>query len=104
MLDDLTAASSGSSMEPNIPLLPQRLVKCCHVQLPDTPKPTSAIVYQGRFYAYVKRFPTLEAAQRGAQRLVQRGNAVVLTQIPKGAVVWVLELDAQPVTTIAVET
>ncbi|NJN86701.1 MAG: hypothetical protein HC881_10785 [Leptolyngbyaceae cyanobacterium SL_7_1] len=76
------------------PIVLQKLVKRCHVALPDTLEPVSAIVFEQQFYAYVRFFPTSEAAQRGATRMVERGNRVVLTRIPKGLVLWVWVPDA----------
>ncbi|WP_143467612.1 hypothetical protein [Leptolyngbya ohadii] len=83
-------------MEPT-PIFSQKLVDRCHVILPDTPKPTSAIYYDGQYYAYVKCYPTLEAARRKAEMMSQRGNTVLLTRVPRGLVLWVLERDAKPV-------
>ncbi|MBD2462643.1 hypothetical protein H6G89_16505 [Oscillatoria sp. FACHB-1407] len=57
--------------------------------------PVGAIAYEGQYYAYVKFFPTVEAAQRGADRLIEKGNAVILTRIPKGLVLWVHEPEAK---------
>jgi hypothetical protein len=81
-------------LEPT-PIFVQKLVERCHITLPDTPKPTSAICYEGQFYAYVRFFPTVEAARQKAELMVRRGNAVLLTRVPKGLVLWVRELDAQ---------
>lgn len=85
-----TAANSA-------PIFAQKLVDRCHVHLPGESKPTSAICYDGQFYAYVKFFPTLEAARQKADLLIQRGNAALLTRVPTGLVLWVLEPDAQPI-------
>lgn len=79
------------------PIFVQKLVDCCHVLLPGTEKPTSAISYEGQFYTYVKFFPSVEAARQKAELLTRRGNAVILTRVPKGLVLWVLEPDARPV-------
>lgn len=76
-------------------ILPRDAVKTCHILLPDTPRPIGAIAYEGSYYSYVKFYPTLEAAQRGSNRLIERGNGVVLTQVRKGLVLWVLEPDAR---------
>lgn len=78
------------------PIVLQKLVKRCHIVLPDSPEPVSAIVFEQQFYAYVRFFPTADAAQRGATRMVDRGNRVVLTRIPKGLVLWVRVPDARP--------
>lgn len=77
------------------PIFVQKVVDRCHIWLPGTPKPTSAICYEGRFYAYVRFFPSMEAARHKAELMVQRGNSVILTRVPKGLVLWVLESDAQ---------
>jgi hypothetical protein len=77
------------------PIFSQKLVDRCHITLPDTPEPTSAIYYEGKYYAYVKFFPTVEIARQKAALLAQRGNQVLLTRIPKGLVLWVHEADAQ---------
>lgn len=90
-----TVAQSNSSSNPPR-ILQTKVFKTCHIYLPDMPKPVGAIAYQGYFYSYVKFFPTLEAAQRAYERLVSRGNRAVLTQVAKGLVLWVLELDAKP--------
>lgn len=95
MLDDAFAGLGDESKTYTPVILRQKAVKSCHINLPDTPKPISAIFYSGKFYSYVKCFPSLELAKKGAMRLMERGNAVVLTQAPKGLVLWVMEQDAQ---------
>jgi hypothetical protein len=84
------------AMEPT-PIFSQKLVDRCHILLPDTSKPTSAIYYEGQYYAYVKFFPTVEIARQKAALLAQRGNLVLLTRVPKGLVLWVHEPEAQPI-------
>lgn len=75
-------------------ILEDKSLKKCHVSFPDTAKPMSAVVYNNQFYCYVRFFPTLEAAQRAARRSMSHGNQVLLTRIPKGLVLWVLEPEA----------
>ena len=89
--------ASGSEPIESTPIFSQKLVDCCHVRLPDTPRPTSAIHYEGQYYSFVKFFPTLESARQKAALMTQRGNLVLLTRVPKGLVLWVYEADAQPV-------
>ncbi len=84
------------SAEPT-PIFAQKVLHRCHVLLPDTQRPTSAICYEGQFYAYVRFFASVDAARRKADLMTQRGNTVVLTRVPKGLVLWVLEPDAQVV-------
>ena len=95
MSNNPSLESQHSSPSEPTPILSQKLVDRCHVLLPDTPSPTSAIFFEEQFYVFVKFFPTVEAARRAAQRMVERGNTVVLTRIPKGLVLWALEPEAQ---------
>jgi hypothetical protein len=81
-------------LEPT-PIFSQKAVERCHVVLPTVPEPVSAICYEGEYYVYVKFFPTAEIAQQKAGLMKQRGNSVLLTRIPKGLVLWVLESDAK---------
>lgn len=80
---------------PSLLLLDRKDVSTCHIVLPDDPKPVSAIQYRNRFYSYLRFYPTIESGQRAAQRLMIKGEAVVLTPIPKGLILWVFEPDAQ---------
>ena len=77
------------------PIFSQKAVELCHVALPNTPEPVSAIYYEGKYFIYVKVFPTVDIAQHKANLMKQRGNSVLLTRIPKGLVLWVLESDAK---------
>lgn len=94
----LSNANSGASQQSSarIPLILDRtLVRTCHITLPDTPKPVAGILFKKQLYSYVRFYPTLETAQRGYERLLQRGNLAVLTRISKGLVLWVCEPDAR---------
>ena len=88
-------ASSHQHPAPPILTFAHKNLRRCHVVLPDTPDPIGAIVYEGRFYAYVKFFPTADAAQRGAKRMMDKGNKILLTRVPKGLVLWVHEPEAR---------
>jgi hypothetical protein len=81
-------------LEPT-PIFSQKAVERCHVVLPSMLEPVSAIHYEGQYYIYVKFFPTADIAQQKAGLMRQRGNSVLLTRIPKGLVLWVLEVDAK---------
>lgn len=94
MLERPSSTSENlNSMEPT-PIFSQKVVERCHILLPDTPKATSAILFEGRFYAYVRFFPTVELARQKAALMTQRGNTVILTRVPKGLVLWVYEPEA----------
>ncbi|MEB3335887.1 MAG: hypothetical protein VKJ46_00370 [Leptolyngbyaceae bacterium] len=69
-------------------------VKRCHAQVPDLDRPVPAIAYRKQFYSFVKSFPSLEAAERVAQRLLASGDSVILTRIARGVVLWAWEPEA----------
>jgi hypothetical protein len=98
VLDSLNPESRSKIHREPAPIFPQRLVDRCHVILPDMVQPIGAIVFEGQYYAYVKFFSTVESAQRAAERLMEKGNAVIITRIPKGLVLWVHEPEAEPAT------
>ncbi|MBE9179762.1 hypothetical protein IQ268_14425 [Oculatella sp. LEGE 06141] len=77
------------------PIFVQKLVERCHIALPDTPKPTSAIFYEGQFYAYVRFFSSVDVARQKAALMTARGNNVILTRVPRGLVMWVHEPEAR---------
>lgn len=95
MLDSFNSESRSKIHKEPAPIFSQKLVERCHVTFPDMIQPVGAIAFEGQYYAYVKFFPTVEAAQRGAERLMEKGNAVIITRIPKGLVLWVHEPEAE---------
>jgi hypothetical protein len=86
-----------------VQVLDQRTVTRCHATLPDVSKPVGAILYQNRIYTYVKFFADQAAAFRGANRMLHKGNTVVLTEVPKGLVLWVYEPEAQQANKVAIQ-
>ncbi|MGK7891598.1 MAG: hypothetical protein AB4042_19895 [Leptolyngbyaceae cyanobacterium] len=88
-------------LEPNaqkvdaIPTLPMKEVTRCHVQLPDMPKPVGAVIHHDSYYSYVMAYADEAAAHRGARRLKQKGNKVLLTTTPRRLILWVQEPEAQ---------
>ena len=89
-LDILPNSYPGASK-----ILHRNSVKTCHIVLPDTPKPIGAIAYDNKLYSFVKAYPIQAVAERAVDRLIQHGNQVVLTETPKGLVLWVFEPDAK---------
>jgi len=79
------------------PILPIKSLKRCHILTPDLSKPMGAVVYKDGYYSYVMSYTKKDAAQRGARRLLQKGNKVVLTTAPRRLILWVLEPDAKRV-------
>jgi hypothetical protein len=80
-----------------VPVLNPQSLRKCHVLLPGEQKASSAVIYNNQYYIYVRIFPDAEAAQRGVNRLLEKGNKVVLTETLRGLVLWVFEPDARPV-------
>lgn len=95
MVNPLHSTAQPVRLNPAIPIVDGKLVKNCHIRLPDYPKPVGAIIFGGKLYSYVRFYPTMDAAQRAAERSMSHGNLVVLTQVQKGLILWVLEPDAQ---------
>ncbi len=79
----------------HIPILDGTKPNKCHIQVPDYVRPISAVYYQGKFYGYARVFPSVDAAERVAERLTQKGTEFVFTKVKKGLVLWVLEPDAR---------
>jgi hypothetical protein len=80
-----------------VPIIPYNAVDRCHVRLPDMERPTIAILYNGAFYIYVMVCPDLRVSRRKVELLLKRGRTVVLTSVPKGFALWVLDKEAKPV-------
>ncbi len=78
----------------HIPILDSAKPNKCHIHVPDDVRPISAIYYQGKFYGYARVFPSVESAERVAERLAQQGTEYVFTKVKKGLVLWVLEPEA----------
>lgn len=95
MVGQASSTPQAIALSHPIPVLDGKTVKNCHVTLPDVPKPTSAIWYANRFYGFVRAYTDIAAAQRAAERLIKRGNPVVLTRVRRGLILWVFEPDAQ---------
>jgi len=87
---------SQSASSTNIPVLNGKTVKRCHITAPDLPKPVAAIVYKDDFYSYFRCYKDVASVQRVAARLIGRGDRILLTQVRKGLILWVLEPEAQP--------
>lgn len=98
MLDALHSNLSTHQQSPGeVLVFAQKALDRCHVVFPDCQTPTSAIVFENRYYAYVRFYANQTKAKQAAQRLIGKGNEVILTRVRKGLVLWVLEPDAQPI-------
>ncbi len=92
---NIQSLGQSVKLNPAIPVINGKAVRNCHILLPDYPKPVSAILFGGKLYSYVRFYPSMDAAQRAAERSMSHGNLVVLTQVHKGLILWVFEPDAQ---------
>jgi hypothetical protein len=68
---------------------------CCHIQTADSAQRLAAICVDEAYYSFFRATAEQQTALKLAARLQQRGDRVVLTKLPKGYGVWVLEPDAQ---------
>ena len=68
----------------------------CRVTVPDLERPIAAIKFQERYYSLFRVVADSQRADILAQRLVERGDAVILTATAKGSAIWVEEANASP--------
>ncbi|MGK7904310.1 MAG: hypothetical protein AB4352_23445 [Hormoscilla sp.] len=66
----------------------------CQVWVPDLTDPLAAINVGDKYYSLLKVVPDEQKAVELAEKLVKRGDSVMLTAIPKGYAIWVWEAKA----------
>ncbi|MDJ1184037.1 hypothetical protein [Roseofilum casamattae] len=69
----------------------------CRITVPDLERPIAAIKFQDRYYSLFRVVADPKRADILAQRLAERGDAVILTATAKGSAIWVEEANASPV-------
>jgi hypothetical protein len=95
MLNSTQTTPPTPPLRSSLPILNRAAFRSCHIVLPDEPKPLSAVRYGNQFFSYFRAYTSIETVQKEAARLIARGDRVVLTQVRKGLVLWVLEADAK---------
>jgi len=68
--------------------------RACHICLPGETQRMAAIVFDDRFYSLFKVVKHRQKALELCSRLAARGTETLITQTPKGDVIWTLEPDA----------
>lgn len=68
--------------------------KRCRIRVPDLPEPLPAIQVDDKYYSLLKVVPDRQKALTIAERLIDRGDAIVIVKTPKGDAIWVWESDA----------
>jgi hypothetical protein len=76
-------------------LTDRRRYHTCFVDLPGEDKPVAAIEVIGKYYSYARFATTEEKAFETTMRLLDKHRLSLITQVPKGYVVWMFEPDAQ---------
>lgn len=66
----------------------------CQIWVPDLTDPLAAINVGDKYYSLLKVVPSQQKALEIAERLVKRGDNVLLTATPKGYAIWVWEAQA----------
>lgn len=66
----------------------------CQIWVPDLTDPLAAINVGDKYYSLLKVVPDEQKAVELAERLVKRGDNVVLTATAKGYAIWVWEAQA----------
>jgi hypothetical protein len=95
MASDFDSMPQTTTAALSIPILNHKMVKKCHVVVPDLAKPVGAIAYEGKFYSYFRCYEDPSSARRTAARLLARGDLFLLTQVRRGLILWVFEPDAK---------
>jgi hypothetical protein len=79
-----------------VPILTQRQqYQSCHIILPDHHR-VAALQFENGYYGFFKIESDLPTAMKVAHRLHERGDRLIITQIPKGFALWVWEPNALP--------
>lgn len=66
----------------------------CHIRVPDLDDRIVAIRVDGKFYSLLKLVKERQQALEIANRLANKGEAVLITSTVKGDAIWVLEPEA----------
>jgi hypothetical protein len=83
---------------PVIPILRSRdQYYLCHIRVPDAEQRLAAIQVSGSYYSFFRIEKDEKRALTLAGKLHHRGDRVLITKIPKGYAIWVLESEAEPV-------
>lgn len=89
------ARFNSMSRTPNIQILRSRdRYKTCYIQLFNSNHRLPAIEVNGLRYSFFRVVKTQSRALQISHRLRQQGDRPILTQIPKGYAIWVLEIES----------
>ncbi|MEM7769868.1 MAG: hypothetical protein AAGA75_10250 [Cyanobacteria bacterium P01_E01_bin.6] len=75
-------------------LMSRDLYKSCHIEAPDLISLLPAICVDNCFYSLFKVEQERTSALETLKRLHERGDTTVVTVIPKGYAIWILEPEA----------
>lgn len=75
----------------------RELYRSCHVWLPNWGERVSAIFVDRAYYSFFRAVRDAEEALVLTAKFGRKGNPTVITKIPKGYAIWVIEPDASPV-------
>lgn len=79
-----------------VPVLTHRQqYQSCHIILPDQHR-VAALQFGDGYYGFFRIESSISTATKVATRLQERGDRLVITQIPKGFALWVWEPSAIP--------
>jgi hypothetical protein len=67
----------------------------CHICVPDSEQCLAAIFLEKAYYSFFKFEKDAHRAMQVAAKLIRRGDVSVITEIPKGFAIWVLEKEAE---------
>jgi hypothetical protein len=75
----------------------RELYRPCHVWLPNWKERIAAICVDKEYYSLFRAVKDAEETLTLVTKLGRKGNKTVITKVPKGYVIWVIETEAIPV-------
>lgn len=86
--------TSAASPPPYRLLTSPEQYQTCYIRIPDIGDRLEAIYVGGKYYSLFKAGQTAEQTVELAVKLCHRGDDVIVTKMPQGYALWVLEADA----------
>ncbi|MBD2102470.1 hypothetical protein [Leptolyngbya sp. FACHB-261] len=74
---------------------PLRALQRCRIRVVDQEQALPGVRWQGKLYSFLKHFNDTARARSAAQRLIARGEQILLTSSPKGLTLWAQEEDGE---------
>ncbi len=88
---------SDKSQNPCKILTSRKQYTTCKARIKGLDRPVSVVCYEGQYYCLFKTVQDIKQAAEIVKRISRRGNCTVVTRMPQGYGVWILEAHAKPI-------